>query len=282
MTALVDLSDLINRASGGNSGTPETKFFFKTARDSGAAATALIAGRPASLWRYEGQPSAGVNPTTAAIPDNTTAGGLKQADPGGGRQKWLTGFTASSLTAGTLVLYDRLLHIGGLSGTVTTAQNVQTTTPTPALTRYTDGAGNIAWAEIYTIIGTTATTISMSYVDEADNVQSGTATTFGGTAFREVSRAIFLPLAAGDSGIKAVRTVTVLATTGTAGNFGVTIAHPLATVTIGAAGVTGWRDFVTGLPGIPEIKTDACLSLLWIPSNTTAPELFGAVSSVEA
>lgn len=282
MTALTDLSDLVNKATGGNSGTPDNLWFHKVARDGGAAATAPIAGRIASLWRYDGQPAAGANPTTAAVCDNTTNGGLKQADPGGGRQKFLYSAWAAGLVAGTLVLYDRLLHIGGLSGTTATAQNVQTTTPTPTLTRYTDGLGNMAWCEIYTIIGTTATTVTMSYVDQGGNTQSSPAVAMGGTGFREVSRCIMLPLASGDTGIQAVKTVTLAATTGTAGNFGVTIGHPIAYVGIGMPGGGGWRDFSTGLPGIPEVQTDACLAFLWFPNTTTAPEVFGGLSMLES
>lgn len=278
MAALTDLSDLINRATGGNSGTPENLWFHKLARDGGASATATIAGRMASLWRYDGQPSAGATPTTVAIPDNTTAGGLKQADPGGGRQKWLTQFCASGFVAGTLILYDRLLHIGGLSGTTTTAQTVGGT-----LTRYTDGVGNMAWCEIYTIIGTTGTTITMDYTDQDGNSgQTSAAAVIGGTGFREVSRVIMLPLAAGDTGIQAVASVDLAGTTGTAGNFGVTIGHPLAYASIGGAGVSGWQEFVTGLPGLPEIKTDACLSFLWLPNGTAAPEVIGCAAFVEA
>ena len=63
MAAIADLSDLINRSTGGNSGTPDNLFFFKRARVAGAAATAPIAGRPASLWTYDGQPSAGTAPS---------------------------------------------------------------------------------------------------------------------------------------------------------------------------------------------------------------------------
>jgi len=281
MTALNDLSALINRATGGNSGTPENMWFHKAARIAGATATAPIAGRWASLWTYDGCPGAGVAPTTAAIPDNTTAGGLQQTDPGGGRQKFMYSAFASGLNAGTLLLYDRLLHIGGLNGTTATAQDVQTTSPTPALTRYTNGLGNIAFAEVYTIIGASGVTIVMSYVDDADNTGDSPAVVFGGTGFREVTRAIMLPMNGGDKGIKAVKTVTH-ATTGTAGNYGVTIGHPLAYIGIGAPGGAGWRDFSTGMPGIPEILTDACLAFLWLPATTTAPELFGCLSMLES
>jgi hypothetical protein len=278
MAALTDLSDLINRATGGNSGTPQNVFFHKAARIAGAAATATIAGRPASLWLYDGLPGAGVAPTTVAAPDNTTAGALPFASAGGGRQSWMTQAWATALNAGTLILYDRLLHIGGLSGTVTTAQTVGGT-----LTRNTGGAGNIVFAEIYTIIGTTSRTITMSYTDQDGNTgQTSTAVLIGATGFREVTRAIMLPLAAGDTGVRAVADVTLSATTGTAGNFGITVGKPIAYMGVGTAGAPGWRDYVTGMPGIPEIEAGACLSLLWYPTTTVAPEIFGGYAIVEA
>jgi hypothetical protein len=281
MTAIADLSDLIDRSTGGSSGTPETVWFHKVARVAGSAPTAHIAGRPATLWRYDGQPGGGAAPTTAIIPDRTTTGALGQANPGGGRQKWMTQAFASGLVAGTLIVYDRLFQRGNFSGTTATAQTVQDDPASPALTRYTDGLGNLAFIEINTIIGTTTSAVTMSYRDQGDNLQSGTSVQIGNTGFREVDRVLFLPPAAGDTGVKSVVSVTH-ATTGTAGAYSVVIGHPLTYIGIGAAGSVGWRDFSTGLPGIPEIHTDACLAMLWIPTTTSAPELFGAISSVEA
>lgn len=276
MTAITDLSDLINLSTGGNSGTPENLFFYKSARIAGAAATAPIAGRPASLWRYDGSTGPGAVPGAVSVPDNTTDGGLKQTNPGGSREKWLTQVWATGLVGGTLILYDRLLHIGGLSGTATAGQNVGGT-----LTRYTDGIGNIAFIEVNTIIGTTATTVVMNYTNQSSAGATGPAVAIGGTGFREVTRAIFLPLAAGDTGIMGVTDIDLTASTTTVGNIGVVVAHPLAYIGIGTSGAAGWRDFVTGLPGIRKIETDACLALLWIPTTTTAPEIFGGISTVE-
>lgn len=280
MTALNDLSDLINRSTGGNSGTPETLFFHKQPRIAGAAAVATIAGRPASLWQYDGSPGAGVAPTSVAVPDNTTNGGLKQTDPGGGRQKWMTQAWATGLVGGTILLYDRLLHIGNLNGTTATAQTVGGT-----LTRYTDGLGNFVFAEIYTQIGATPASLTMSYTDETGTAGTANSTSpavqIGNTNFREVSRAVLMPLAAGDKGVKSVSSITATPSTGTAGNYGVVIGHPLAYLAVGAPGAAGWRDFVTGLPGIPEVLTDACLALLWTPATVTPPELMGGLTFVE-
>jgi hypothetical protein len=280
MAALTDLSDLINRLTGGNNGTPETQFWFKTPRVAGAAATAPIAGRMASMWQYDGYPAGGAVPTSAAVCDRTTPGALPFTPPGGSREKFMVSAGVAPLTAGLYLLYDRLLHIGGLSGTLTTAQTVQGTTPAPALTRNTGGVGNIAWAEIYTAIGTTGTTLTMNYVDQDGNSASST-TNIGATGFREATRVLRLPLAAGDTGIRSVTSVQLTASTTTAGNFGITIARPLAWVPVGAAGSGGWRDYTTGLPGIPAIDSDACLALAYIPAAATAPEVWAAATFVE-
>ena len=281
MAALTDLSDLINRQTGGNSGTPENLFFHKVPRVAGAAATTPIAGRGCSLWQYDGMPTGGAVPTVGEVPTRTTQGALTFTAPGGSREKWLIGASIAPLVSGVFLLYDRLFHIGSLSGTVTTAQNVQGSPASPALTRNTGGAGNFAFYEIYTTIGTASVTLTMTYTDQSGNTGNTSTINIGATGFREVTRAQRIPLAAGDSGIQSVQSVQLSATTGTAGNFGITIAQPLAWIPVGAAGVAGWRDYTTGLPGIPAIDTNACLSLMFIPSAATAPEVFGALGFVE-
>lgn len=281
MAAITDLSDLINRQTGGNSGTPENIFYHKVPRVAGVAATATIGGRGASLWTYDGMPAGGVAPTSGAIPDRLLQGAIPFTAPGGSRDKHLIGASIASSFAGVYLLYDRLFHIGGLSGTSTAAQSVQGATPSPALTRNTGGAGNMAFYEIYTIIGTTGTTLTMTYTNEAGTGSRTSIINIGGTNFREVTRMQRIPLAAGDSGIRAIRQIQLLGTTGTLGNFGITIAQPLAWVPIGATGTMGWRDYTTGLPGIPVIHPDACLALMFIPSSTTAPEIFGTLATIE-
>jgi hypothetical protein len=179
------------------------------------------------------------------------------------------------------LLYDRLFHRGGLSGASTADQTVQGSTPSPALTRNTGGAGNIAWYEIYTIIGTTPTTLTMTYTDQDGNTGQTATINIGGTQFREVTRAQRIPLAAGDTGVRAVEKVKLTASTATAGDFGITIAQPLAWIPVGSAGTAGWRDYTTGLPGIPVINPDACLALMFIPAVATAPEVWGCIATVE-
>jgi hypothetical protein len=281
MASITDLSDLINRQTGGNSGTPENIFFHKVPRVAGVAATAPISGRGCSLWQYDGMPAKGDVPTVGAIPTKSSNGAIPFTAAGGGRDKHLIGASIAPLTSGVYLLYDRLFHIGDLSGTSTAAQTIQGSTPTPALTRNTGGAGNIAFYEIYTIIGTTSTTLTMTYTNQAGTGSRTSTMNIGATGFREVSRMQRIPLAAGDSGIQAIEQIQLTATTGTAGNFGITIAQPIAWIPVNVGGTMGWRDYTTGLPGIPVIDPNACLALMFIPSSTTATELFGSLATIE-
>jgi hypothetical protein len=193
----------------------------------------------------------------------------------------LIGGSVIPQTPGVYLLYDRLFHVGGLSGTSTSSQTVQGSPATPALTRYTDGVGNMAWCEIYGTLGTTATTLTMHYTNQAGTSGQTANVNIGAASNREVARAQRITLAAGDTGIRAIDTVILAASTGTAGNFGITIAQPLAWIPVSSTGMAGWRDYTTGLPGIPTIHPDACLAWLYAPLSGSAPEIWGCLSTVE-
>ena len=277
MSALTDLSDVINRVTGGADGSPEHLFFWKDARVGAAAAPVLIAGRLASLWQYNGIPAGGAVPGAASVPTNVTIGALMQANPGGAREKWLLGMVASPSVIGALILNDRLLHNGGLSGTVITAQTVGGT-----LTRNTGGLGNQIWVEIYATLGTTGTTITASYTNELGvSGRTTIATPIGSTGFNEVSRLIPLPLADGDKGVQAVASVTLAGTTGTAGSFGVTVVRLIAVIPMGVLGAGSVRDFISGLPSIIKVDTGACLVFAWMPNTTVAPRIIGSLHFIE-
>lgn len=278
MTAFGDLNELVNRFSGGNSGAPQSIFFWKDSRVGGAAATAPVTGRWVSLCEYEGFPSAGAAPSsTGAALDNTTQGGLKQTDPSGGRQLWCSGAVATMAAGGTLLIYDRLAHDGAFDATNTGAQTVSFTPPS----RYSDGVGNQIFLEINTLIGSTGTTVKTSYTNQAGTAgQVNPLTAFGATGLREAQRWLPLPLAAGDTGVRNVASVTVTATTGTAGAFSVVLAHPLMIIPSGmGAGMV--RDLIGALPSMVEIQTDACLAMALLCQGTVTPQILGSIHMAE-
>jgi hypothetical protein len=178
---------------------------------------------------------------------------------------------ASPGATGVYYFIDRLSHQGGLSGIVTTAQT--TNLPTAALTRYTDGVGVMIGLTIYTVIGGTAATVTASYTNQAGVSGRTTAVqAIGGSGNSSAGRMIFLPLQAGDTGVRSVESVTLAATTGTAGNFGVTLFKILGAVCSDNVQALSWNDIITGgfIGGIPEFSDTTHLSLMGIFNNTTS------------
>ncbi len=278
MASIGDLSELVDLLTGGGAGPPEQAWFSKLPTVSGgAAAAAPVAGRMTSLWQYDGSPSFGAAPGAARYPTNATQGALKQTDPGGGRQKWLIGFAlAQGLGFGSWLLYDRIADISGLDAT-----NVAAQAAALVPTRYTNGEGVRAFLEIYSQIGATATTAVLNYVNQDGNPAVSPAFAIGGTGLREAQRMIQIPLAAGDSGVRESVSVDLLASTTTAGDFGVTLGRPLLTMPTAAAGAGVLRDLLSGVPGPAEVLVDACLAFAYLSGNTTTLSALGALSMVE-
>jgi hypothetical protein len=225
---------------------------------------AAAAGRTSALWRFT-LPAA-ATPTTSVALDKTSDNAIGPIpNATSGKLQILGGRFNTSGTAGvTLVAIDLLNVSGGLSGVVTTEQT--TNLPTAALTRHTTGEGVMIGLVIYTIPGTTATTVTVRYTNQAGTANRvSTATSFGGTGFREVGRVIQIPLDAGDTGVRSVEGVTVTATTGTAGNFGVCLFKPLMQFSLDSTTGTMPIDAVSsgGMIGsMAEFDDDACLNFL--------------------
>lgn len=282
MAALTDLSALVNRVTGGNNGNPQHITRWIDNRVGAAAAQTPAANRWTSLWQYNTTPGgSGEIPATATNPARNVSGAFGQTDPTGGRQLWLLGIEGYSSIAANYLIYDRLAQIGALSGTVVTAQtcNISSTRYNTAQT----AVGVQIAVEIGVAVGTTATTISASYTN-----QDGTAgrttklTAFGGTGNRELQRILFLPLADGDTGVLSVQSVTVTATTGTAGDFAVLLIKPLLQVGTSYAGGCFVRDCVTNAPALPEVLHGACLSAMFIGPGVVAPQIMMTLHMVEA
>jgi hypothetical protein len=239
-------------------------------------------GRSQAMWRFL-LPAPAI-PTASVALDKTSdnaIGPIPNATSGklqiiGGRIN--TGNTAGA----TLVAIDLLNVSGGLDGTITTEQT--TNLPTAALTRHTGGDGVFIGIVIYATVGTTATTISVRYTNQAGTPnRTSTVTSFGATNFREIGRLIQIPLEAGDTGARSVEGVTLTATTGTAGNFGVCLFKPLMGFSLDSTTGTMPLDAVSsgGMIGsMAEFDDDACLTFMAF--TPVAQTINGALLLAEA
>lgn len=279
-TPFTSISDIISLQTQTTSSFAQNIYFFKDARIGNGAATASVAGNYTSLWMYNGAPSSGNNtiPGASAICNRMTTGSMYQSDPVLNRL-YLLGVVAGSLSAGTLILYDRLVHMGGLSGTTITPQAVSSS----ALTRYSgsNSVGNQMFVEIFTPVGATAVSINATYINQDGNTAVTPSASIGGVGLQEATRIIPLRLATGDTGVRSVDRVILSATTATAGNFGVFIGHPLAVLPISTVAVGTVRDMIFGVPSIPQIEANACLTWMWLANGVTAPQIYGELRIVE-
>ena len=242
----------------------QTAYFNKT-----SLAVSQVA--PTSMWTAGGAPAAGATPSTPLAPTNTTQGNIfgGRLENSSGTQR-IIGHEIRSNNRCGFWLADRLSTTADLVGNSASAQT--TDLPTPALTRYTNGLGVMIALEIYTIIGTTATTVSVSYTDNTNGAgRTSPLTAMGATGNREVGRLILIPLQAGDVAPISVESVTLTATTGTAGNFGVTLFKPLYNMYAPAdgGGCYDLRDGVFGgFSNMPELVSGACPWVIGFNNNT--------------
>lgn len=254
---------------------PDEQIFHVEALNTGGVARLI------SFWTNA--PFVGAAPTTAAVPSRTILGALGQKNGVGrlciGDYKSLTGII---IGGGMMMIIDRLSHQGGLDGTVISAQT--TNLPTAALTRYTTGDGVLAAIEIYTLIGATATTISVSYTNQAGTSgKISPDTVFGGSGYNAAQRFIPIPLASGDTGFRSVESVTVLASTGTAGNFGILLFKPLTMFPTKCDFTPShWNALIQGGCQLPKIETDACLQFVGQNGANSFAMLQGVINFIDA
>ena len=239
-----------------------------------------IAGGFSSLFRATGVPPQGSVPGAAAICDKSTLGGMGFNNPAGGLSSYIGWAKMSASNANTEVSFmDRLAHMGGLSGTVITAQtaNVAVTDASLTTRKGASDYSDVRWfLEWYTATGSTAVTATISYTDQND--VAGKTTTVSIPASTAAGRLLpILPLA-GDW-IKSIQSVTLSATTGTAGSFGVT-AMRFVTALCCLAALGSVREDWAGL-GFPKVEDNACLTLMVLCGTTSTGAIVGNAKLIQ-
>lgn len=247
-----------------------------------ASIASLAAGVYASLWRATGQPGQGAIPGAAANCNNATTGAIgfaQQTDPVTSYGAYF--YAVCSNAAQTVEVHDRLMHMGGLSGTVTAAQTVgmdfNGITADNMVARIGDSNYSDIqwWLEWYTATGGTAVTATVAVTYNDGTTGSLTVSL---AATRPASLMIplngLIPAAAAGKFIRGVTSVTLSATTGTAGSFGVTATRPRISYSCPVANFmpdpADWAAL-----GLPEIKNGACLFPIVLTSTTSTGTVRG-------
>lgn len=233
----------------------------------------------------------------AAIPGGTalnraTSGALSAGltNPGGADKKYLltVGFTSTS-TTNMLILVDMLLAASSVNANVATAQTVNSA----ALTRYTgtSSAGNLMTFEVTTALGATASNLTVSSYTNSAGTTGRTTSAMPMTTSAIIGRlqptllGPFLPLAAGDIGVRSVETLQFSAAMG-GGVLHLHIYRPLHFLPGVGANVYVERDSTVQIDGLTELVkgTDSELGFLnfyVLPNGTATGNLTAFLRTAE-
>lgn len=242
--------------------------------------TAEGAGTFHSLWKAAGSPIAGANPPLFSagsnyIPTRATTGAMGQVNAGAGNELRITNLEASGVTAGKLIVYDRLWACSGFGTVVTTLQSVTTpgTVPTGRLPAGPDYSDVEVWLEVYTAPGATAATWTVNVLDGGGTAR---ARTYAHPSNAEsVGQMMMVGPLAGENAAGAQGAVSFQCSvsSGTAGDIGITLLRRLASIDLGRINEGAFRGALD--LNIPRVRDDACLAMMVQCTTTNTGLILG-------
>lgn len=253
-------------------------------------AAAYTAGRWYDMSSLGGSPIANAFTGTslaAQVPTESTGFGLYHGGDVSTDTKHVINVAAVTGVAtgvpGVLMLVDLCLYYPGINMNLNTRQTLDNTT---TLTRYTDGKGLRSFLVARATTGATAHAIDntastgTAYTNTADATKEHPGTVqctasaivphivHSGTAANNFGP--FIPLAAGDVGIKKYTFFKLTAASGTASTAALCICKPLLNIPVTTVSVLSERDLMNQLPSLPQIVDGACLVWLYFAGAATA------------
>lgn len=270
------LSDLISEATTG--GKAQVLPYHKTVVTAPPAAAASQ-----FMWAAGANPTAGANAAAGpggTVPDNTSTGSLKQSNAGASDSLHLTTWTGTATVAGALMLVDYLFGVN-------ISLNASNVAVTGVPTRYLSAAGAagcIITGRVTTVMSATATNLTVTYKDQNNNTAEAAA-----AIAARVSSAVqtipltqpvwFIPLNAGDTGVRAITNVASSGANTGAADF--VILKPLAILPVPVANIPLVLDGINSAFNLVQIQDGACLSFLhYFAISTTAPTHSGLIQLV--
>lgn len=290
MAGFTSMDDFINET------TVNAKTFRQDWNKNMLPTTAAVAGEWSFLGNGGGNPAAatiynaGTNLAFQATSDSTAgAGGIPHGGNVSADTKHIVNASAFSAAATTMPSVLMLVDMLGFYRvtSVTTTGN-QATDNTVTLPRYTNGAGVQAFAfnNSTTAMGAATPNLSITYTDQDGNTGNTTPATlpscktaaanglilYSGTGSGKYGP--FIPLASGDSGIRAITQINLSASY-VSGTFSVGLCRPLITMPMTTIGVAAERDFLNQVPSLPRVYDGANLQwLIYHGANTPTNSAF--------
>lgn len=221
----------------------------------------------------------------------STDGGLRHGGAVSPSQKVLRELMAMTVTATAVPLHMKLCDYLGFYGFIDeSVTDEQPLDNSLSITRCTDGkgvqmmavvvAGQTGGQDFYVtytnsdgVAGRVSPTVRMTTQAVNGTILSSLPAGAGGYA------GPFLPLQAGDSGVRSVQSVQVLGV-GDVGLFALVLVKPLANISIRGIDAPTEVDYLTDFAALPVIADDAYLSFVCLPSgNLAAAQILGTIET---
>ena len=278
--AFTDLGNLLSGMASGAYRLPLTR----------ASLSSMVVGSEASLWRGTGFPAQGAVPAAADICNAALTGALPLAARAGAQERIISGLAFQGAPAGhTYLVEDRLGHMGGLNGTLTTAQTVNLSIHANIATNnLAERIGAADYSEIewylewYTATGATVATPTAQVTFHDGTTGSVNVWVLGATALPASVAASRRYKLAPTNGkfIRSVESVSLSASTGTAGSFGVTAVRRLCEFELVLANSLQVRDW--SVLTAPKVADNACVTFGQVCVTTTTGTLNGTIKQAVA
>lgn len=243
-----------------------------------------------SLWRVGNQPAAGAQASAAPTgdtPTSSTTGAFPYTNPASGNTlHFVLGAPISSVAGNTLLLYDRIFQVRktmnsssteAVSGTASRYQSV-----TPGDPDY--AAGNFLFPECGTALAATAHNWTVCQYTDQDGNTTISLPSVAGNSSNIINRLDlpagywFMPLASGDTGIKALTQMQCSATVAT-GAIDFVMGHPIAWMPCPIANLVCFADGVTSAFNLTRIFDSAALALLEVSKRATTATTYNGTFS---
>lgn len=194
-------------------------------------------------------------------------------------------FTAAATTAPCVLMLVDLQMFYPITTVTTTGAQVLTngvTLPARDRTGTTNGVGVQAFLVPSTVMGAGTPTCTLTYTNAAGTASRATPSApalptinatapvtqvaYSGTGAGKYGP--FMPLQAGDTGIRSVQSINFSATM-TSGVMNLVLARPLLTLPITTLGVATERDLLNQIPSLPRVYNGACLAWMMYAGAAT-------------
>ncbi len=179
-------------------------------------------------------------------------------------------------TAGSVHVYDLCWACSGFVGNSNTAQNVVSFSGLPS--RHSGGVGLEIWVGCSSAIGATAHNVTVSYTNQAGTSGRTTVSTAGITSM-PANRMYQLPLQSGDTGVQSIQSLTLSASSGTAGNLWLLVMERYVGMSCPVPNVGRNYDFAE--LGLPTPSDEACLLFVHQGTTTSSGIIIGQLDIIQ-